>query len=253
MVALPPHSRPLLAWFRWYARRYLARHFHAVRIARDGLPPPDRGGSLLIAMNHASWWDPLVALRLADFFPDRAHFAPMDADAWRRYVLLSRLGLFPLDRTSAAGVRRYLRTASAILAHPGAALWVTGQGRYADVRERPARLQLGVGRVACAAGSGTVLPLAVEYAFWAESKPEVLCRFGAPIHLGARSSPLEWTVRIAAALERTQDDLATQVVARDPGPFREIHAGTSGVGGAYDLWGRLRTTARGDLRPEAAT
>jgi len=56
----PPLPRPsplIVRWFRRYARRYLARHFHAVRLARQTLPDLGAGPTLII-LNHPSWWGP---------------------------------------------------------------------------------------------------------------------------------------------------------------------------------------------------
>src|SRR5271168_2379987 len=64
---------------------YLARNFHAVRLSRSCRPGPVPDGPLIIVLNHPSWWDPLVGLLLAELFPDRAHYAPMDANALGRY------------------------------------------------------------------------------------------------------------------------------------------------------------------------
>ena len=63
------YSPRLLRWFGRYVRRYVRRHFTAVRVARDGLPPPVTGPTILYA-NHAAWWDPLVLLLIAaQLFP----------------------------------------------------------------------------------------------------------------------------------------------------------------------------------------
>ena len=85
---------PLLVRFftRHVKRFYLARNFHAVRLSRSGRPAPVPDGPLIVVLNHPSWWDPLVGLVLTELFPDRAHFAPMDADALRRYRIFERLG-----------------------------------------------------------------------------------------------------------------------------------------------------------------
>ena len=46
--------------FRSYARRYIRRHFHALRLSADGLPPEVSNGPLIVVANHPSWWDPLI-------------------------------------------------------------------------------------------------------------------------------------------------------------------------------------------------
>ena len=55
--------------FTRYVRRYLRRHFHAVRLVRAGRPEAPAEGPLVIVLNHPSWWDPLVGAVLAGLFP----------------------------------------------------------------------------------------------------------------------------------------------------------------------------------------
>ncbi|NBV62900.1 MAG: hypothetical protein EBR71_00200 [Planctomycetes bacterium] len=63
------------AFFGWYVERKLRGAFHAVRI----LPESDaalqamraHAGPVLVALNHASWWDPLIASRFVVGSVDR--------------------------------------------------------------------------------------------------------------------------------------------------------------------------------------
>ena len=78
--AIPRRSPRLFRLFRWYARRYLARHFHAVRVSRAGPVPDLPGRPVALVANHPSWWDPLIALVLTEFMPvGREHYAPIEA------------------------------------------------------------------------------------------------------------------------------------------------------------------------------
>jgi 1-acyl-sn-glycerol-3-phosphate acyltransferase len=91
-VALPRRSAVFYRWFTWWVRGYLARHFHAVRLARGTWPTVDPDVPLVVVLNHPSWWDPLVGSVLAGRFPERVHYAPIDAAALARYSLFTRLG-----------------------------------------------------------------------------------------------------------------------------------------------------------------
>ena len=91
-------SPRLVRFFTRHVKRfYLARDFHAVRLSKSGIPGPVPDGPLIIVLNHPSWWDPLVGLVLAELFPDRAHYAPMDANALGRYRIFERLGMFGVE------------------------------------------------------------------------------------------------------------------------------------------------------------
>ena len=99
---------------RLTARDTCGRSFHSVRISASGLPPhcPDR--PLVIYLNHAAWWDPLVCLRLArEFFRDRASFAPIDAAMLERYGFFRHLGFFGVEARQPRGALTFLRTTHA--------------------------------------------------------------------------------------------------------------------------------------------
>jgi len=251
-TGLPRTSPLLLSWFRWYGRRYLARHFHTLRISRSGAAPPD-AGPLIVFLNHASWWDPLVCLALGQrFFPERESYAAMDAEALEKYRFFRRLGFFPVRRGPHAG-RDFLRVAPRVLEQPGAILWLTPQARFADARERPVQLKPGVGILMKQMPSVAAVPLAIEYSFWEERKPEALVRFGKAIHASSAPglSSAGWTAALSSALERTQTALASEVISRRPEDFQCVLRKSSGVTPLFDAWTRLRFFLSG-MKPLAA-
>ncbi len=245
-----PHVSPgVMRVFAAYSRRYVRRHFHALRILKSGPPPVDVACPLVIYLNHAAWWDPLVCLLLSrEFFKCRTHFAPIDAAMLERYGIFKHLGFFPVEQESTRGAFQFLRNTHAILASSQNALWLTPQGRFMDVRERPLRLEPGLGALAAREPSAAFIPLAIEYAFWTEPRPEILVTFGEPIvpATEATRSPTEWTRTFTDALESTQDDLAARSCHRDPAEWRTLNRGTSGVNTIYDTWRKLRARMRGE-------
>ena len=260
MNAAPPTrargARPLPRPWPWlvriftrYSRYYLRKNFHAVRLSRQGRPPDPGDGPLIVVLNHPSWWDPLTALILKDFFPpDYRHFAPIAAAALKKYRFFERLGFFGVEQNSLRGAADFLEVSKALLARPRTALWVAAQGRFTDMRERPIRLRPGVAHLARRLEGGVVVPLALEYPFWNERFPEALARFGLPIPIGKGRylSIKEWVSRIGAGLEATQDALAVEAAARDPKAFESCVGGKAGVGGIYDIWRRWRAWLRGE-------
>lgn len=254
-LEVPRRSRLLFAWFRWYAQRYAAKHFDAVRVLRapsparrgDALPEDPGPGPLIVLLNHPSWWDPLVCLVLAGLFPERAPYAPMDASQLERYRFFRKLGFFGVEPGTVRGAAAFLRTSEAILRLPGTALWITAQGRFADPRERPVVLEPGVAHLARRLEAGWIVPLALEYPFWEERFPEALARFGPPIPLESPGrSARAWLRILAEALEGAQDALARAACARDRAAFETVLEGRRGVGGFYDLFRFARAALRGE-------
>lgn len=243
-----PPRREWLCWlFRRYCFRYVRRHFHAVRLSKSGGAFPAADAPLLVVLNHPSWWDPLVGIVLSGLLPTRDQYAAIDAVAVRQYPFLRKLGLVGIDTASLRGAAAFLHVGEAILSGPRRVFWVTPQGRFADVRERPLALQSGVGHLAARLPGATVLPVALEYTFWTERTPEALVRVGDPLHTadhrGLRGK--EWSELIEAALTRTLDALNAEAARRDPSAFHTLLAGKSGVGGVYDQWRRLKSWLRG--------
>jgi 1-acyl-sn-glycerol-3-phosphate acyltransferase len=237
---MTPAASPLL--FRLFARHanwYVRRSFHSVRVAQDGLPPDVEGRPAVVYLNHASWWDPLIAILLAThYWPSRKHFAPIDAEALGKYRLFAWLGFFPIEQGTRRGARQFLEMSAAIVADPSAMLWVTPQGRFTDPRSRPIALQPGLAHLARHSPQAAFIPLAIEYPFWQERLPEALCRFSPAISAEQCSS-------LAPALQQNQDALAELAIAQDAQRFESILRGRVGVGKIYDSWRRMRAMLAG--------
>lgn len=244
------YSAPLFTGFVRYLRWYAGRHFHSVRVSLEGVPWTATGRPLVIYSNHPSWWDPLVFMLLGDaLFPGRRGYGPMDAKSLARYPVLERLGIFAIDPTSARGGVAFMVQAQRILAGRTAILWLTAQGAFTDARQRPIALRPGLGQLALRVPGVVVVPLAVEYPFWNESRPEALCRFGSPLVIDELDAKQRSAQTLNAvferALSRTMDQLSHESQQRDPALFRALLRGRSGVGGIYDVWRRLRAWSRG--------
>jgi 1-acyl-sn-glycerol-3-phosphate acyltransferase len=242
------------ASFQRYGARLLGRHLNAVRLARE--PRPDlqslRQRPLLIYLNHASWWDPLVCLQLAgQLMPQRRHYAPMGIEDVRRFPLFGRLGFFAVDAGSAWGVRRLLDAAGDLFQQPNTVLWIAPAGGPGDPRQRPPQLPAGFGHLVSRLRHGVLLPLAVEYPFWGGRRPEALLRFGDELAVeDAGMRARDWTDLLAAQLETAQEALAAAAMERDPARFEVLGAGAGAAGGVHEVWRRLGSLLRrGRARP----
>ncbi|MBP1804903.1 lysophospholipid acyltransferase family protein [Rubellimicrobium aerolatum] len=231
-------------FFAGVMARQMAGAFRAVRLARPGVPELPEGRPVIVYTNHPSWWDPAFVIVLhSRLFPGREGYGPMEAAMLERYGFFRRIGLFGVEE-GRVGAARFLATSGAILADPRRMLWVTAQGRFADPRERPLGLRPGVAHLMARVPGAVAVPLALEYPFWSEKRPEALAAFGTPQEGGGDAAA--WGPRLEAALGATCDRLAALAQARDPGAFGNVLAGKAGVGGIYGAWQRLRALARGE-------
>jgi 1-acyl-sn-glycerol-3-phosphate acyltransferase len=244
---LPKVSPLVLRWFLQYAQRYASKHFHAVRVAEDRHALAVAGRPLLIYMNHPSWWDPILAAVLArKYFPGCLHYSPIDAAALEKYKFFAKLGFFGIARNDRSSARRLLDIGAQALCRKNSVLWITPQGRFSDVRERPLGLGSGLRHLAQCAPNCVVLPVAVEYAFWEEKTPEVLVRFGSPITGHDLREALRVPNFFDIHMEETMDALGRDSIGRNMAAFKTVLSGSAGVGGVYDVWRRAKARLRGE-------
>jgi 1-acyl-sn-glycerol-3-phosphate acyltransferase len=255
LLAIDPlaaRSPLLVAFFARILAQAMARDFHAVRLSGE-LPELPEDRPAVVYANHPSWWDPaLFAVLTHRCLGGRQGYGPIDVEALARYRFMSRIGLFGIE-SSRRGARRFLRTSVRILDEPSALLWITPEGRFTDPRQRPVRLRPGLAHLARRAQRAIFVPMAVEYVFWTERRPEALCRFGTPFDPATRSHRdiSAWSVLLQDQLATTMDALAEEAISRDPRRFRVVLRGRSGVGGVYDLWRRAGAALRHErFRPE---
>jgi hypothetical protein len=94
------------------------------------------------------------------------------------------------------------------------------------------------------------VPLAIEYAFWTEPRPEVLVSFGEPVipEGDPARGACDWTNFFSDSLEAVQDELAARSCRRDPAEWHLLDRGASGVTAGYDAWRWLRSRITGAER-----
>ena len=243
-IPVPTISPLTLRFFRRVVHRYFRRHFRAV-MAQNSQRLRDVRGPLIVYGNHSSWWDPMLIVLLGEILlPHRKHYAPIDAEALKKYPILSKLGIFPVEMASPRGAAQFLRTAEAVLRDNGV-LWLTPQGRFADPREFPLAFRPGLAVLALRMPEVPLLPLAVEYTFWDERLPETLLHFGELLELSPKMAPSEATYTLEGALSTAMYDLQRAAVARDPSAFTTLFRGERGTGGAYGLIRQARALFQG--------
>jgi hypothetical protein len=181
---------------------------------------------IVVFANHPSWWDPIAAMLIRKrYLANRIFYAPIDADALQNYRIMAQLGFYGLRMDSLAGSSDFLTTTQAILESNNAALFITPEGRFCDVRDTTQTLMPGLSHLTSKVSRIAFVPLSFEYGFWDESRPQIFAKLGTTIHCHDRKhddmalSKADWGELLTSRLRRTQSQLAWSVMARDPKAF----------------------------------
>ena len=226
------YSARFFGFFAWYVRGMLRRSFHAVRMVRGG-DDELRGHAsherpVIMALSHASWWDPLLCVYLHQrFSPARRALGPIHARELSKFRFMRKLGLFGVDPDDPASFDPMVEHSTARMNDaPGTNFWITPQGRLVDVRT-PIELRPGAAAVAarlCAGAGCRVVCVALEYAFWVDKRPEVFLRVE-PCVAETPTSMTSWHRSLTRAMQRNGAALAELVAARDPSAFTCLEGG----------------------------
>ncbi|MEQ8769775.1 MAG: lysophospholipid acyltransferase family protein [Phycisphaerales bacterium] len=233
-------------FFAWYSRRLFRKKFGAVRLAPGSADAFERAaahdGPVLFALNHTSWWDPLLGLVLTEgFLADRPAWVPMELDQLRKFAFMKRLGIFGIDpdRPDAMGLL-VSHALELVGANPRAVIGITPQGTFADVRA-PIRIRPGAAGIVAGCPGMLVLSVACEYTFWHEQKPDVFVRARICEPPEPRTTP-SWHRALTRAMRENQKGLADLVMTRDERQF-DVWLG-GGKGGAHPVYDAVQR-ARG--------
>ena len=264
-VKLPVSKKWLVDGFCWYTTRMVSKQFISFGVQKELLEAKriDDDSPIVVYVNHASWWDPIAAMLLQRAcFPNRTFYAPIDAHALENYRIMSQLGFYGVRNQTFEGASDFLKVTKSILELKKVAIWITPEGQFSDVRDHSLSLMPGLSHLASKTPGVKFVPVAFEYGFWNESRPQIFARFGAPIGSAEPlpNSPVskapvskapvpkapvpkaQWNALLTERLRQTQNELAQSVIARDPAAFtyliasRPVRLGWYDYGRSWSAW-----------------
>jgi 1-acyl-sn-glycerol-3-phosphate acyltransferase len=192
-------SGPVVRFFRWFARRKLRGAMDGVYVrGLDTLRAAMAEGPVIVALNHASWWDILLIIWL-DGLVDADARAVMDARNLRRLPYFGMIGAVPLDRQDKAQGWRDLAAIATLLDRPGRLVFIYPQGRHRPTGIRPLGLKPGV-RVLAAQAQVPVLPVSVQYGFRETEKITATVDIGVPLQPPTGGHDPAWLATLERAL-----------------------------------------------------
>lgn len=179
---ITPRKSAFLEWgMIQYVSKLAQRRFHRLHIAGAQHVRAARG-SVLLVVNHVSWWDGLIFLLSNRGHFGRAVYAAMSEQGLRQYPIFRRVGAFSLpQQTTGASLLHSIRYAHQILREPNTLLLYFPQGEQRHESCRPLRFADGIGAILRTCPPHfpvTVIPAALHYTFLEQARPEVFLRIG---------------------------------------------------------------------------
>lgn len=146
----------------------------------------DKNLATIFYAPHSNWWDGLVGyvtihflLRKTGKFRMRLMIEEMN-----RFPLFQYVGCFPINKKSPQSAMQSLSYAANTLKDNDIAFWLFPQGIIRPPHYRPEIFQSGLAYMAKNAakkfGGVNLIPVAVNYTFLRQDRPEVLLEFGEP-------------------------------------------------------------------------
>ena len=206
-----------LPFWTWLADRILFRmlshRFYALRIKNLEAFKEKRNPDYpsIIYAPHMNWWDGIVGYNLMR----RAfHVRPrMMIEEMNRFPLFSLIGGFPVNKASAQAAMISLKYIVDDLKEPDLGFWIFPQGIVRPPNYRPIEFQTGLAyvaqNVAKKHGGVNLIPLAVNYTFLREDRPECLAEVGEPIIITkdtAKFDRHDFTLKIQKDFEKLCDE-----------------------------------------------
>ncbi len=182
------HNYPFWTWLAdKILFRMLSHRFYALRVKNLEAFNERRNKDYpcIIYAPHMNWWDGIVGYNLMRrAFHVRAR---MMIEELNRFPLFALIGAFPINKASAQEAMKSLKYISEDLNEPDMGFWIFPQGIVRPPNYRPIEFQTGMvyvaQKVAKNVGGVNLIPVAVNYTFLREDRPECLVEVGEPIVL----------------------------------------------------------------------
>lgn len=173
----------------WVADRFfynmLENRFYAMRYKGvENLQSLGKVPTIFFAP-HSNWWDGIVGYNLCNRLLKKE--IRLMVEELNRFPLLRRGGAFNVNKKSAQASMEALKYSVEVVGDTNNILYIFPQGIIKPPNYRPIEFQSGLTYIAEKAakkyGKVALMPIAVNYMFLRDNRPEVLVEIGEPIEL----------------------------------------------------------------------
>ena len=199
----------------WVADRYfygmLEKRFHGFyyKGKEKFYTQKDPDTPIILFAPHHNWWDGIVGYNICNRIYKKE--IRLMIEELNRFPLIRRGGAFSVNKKSPQASLPALKYAVETLGDPNNILYIFPEGIIKPPNHRPFELQTGMTYIAEKAakkyGKVALMPVAVNYYFLRDNRPEVLVEFGDIIHMdnSAKIDRKEYTNAMGRVLEKLCD------------------------------------------------
>lgn len=169
----------------------LENRFHSLKIKnKENFDKRNKKYATICYASHTNWWDGLTGYVLCR----KVFKKPMNimVEELNRFPILSLVGAYSVDKSSAQGSMKALKYSVDILKNPNKIIWIFPQGIITPPNSRPFNFQTGLAYIVQNAikthGGVNLCPVATNFTFLREDKPEIVVDIGEPVTLTSSSS-----------------------------------------------------------------
>lgn len=206
----PANTSPF--WL-WVADRFfygmLENRFYAFRYkGADNFYKKEESVPIILFAPHNNWWDGIVGYNICNrIFKKEIRLM---VEELNRFPLLRRGGAFNVNKKSPQASMQAIKYSVDVMGDTRNILYIFPQGIIKPPNYRPIELQSGLTYIAEKAakkyGKVALLPVAVNYFFLRDNRPEVLVEFGDLIELDSdKPNRKEYTEYLGKVLEELCD------------------------------------------------
>lgn len=165
-------------------KRMLASRFYSLMYkGLERLESCDKTKATIFYAPHNNWWDGILGYNVIYRIVKNKRFRLM-IEEMNRFPLFQYIGCFPVNKKSPQTAMKSLQYALTTLKDPDIAFWIFPQGIIRPPYYRPEVFQSGLAYLADNAakkyGGVNLVPVAVNYTFLRQDRPEILIEFGEP-------------------------------------------------------------------------
>lgn len=192
---------------RFYAFRYKGAENYFDR---------DQNVPVILFAPHSNWWDGIVFYNITHRIFHKE--IRLMVEELNRFPLLRRGGAYSVNKKSPQSAMKALKYSVDVVGDLRNILCIFPQGIIRPPHYRPIEFQTGLAYIAQNAvkryGKVHLIPLAVDYTFFRDNRPEVIVEFGERIELSRETMPYdrkELTHMLEKSMEKVCDNQAYEI------------------------------------------